>query len=270
MYDNAFMADNFILDYQSTIDKISFIGIRTGDPPDLDFTTFVDWQIYSFNNNYDNSGVVSVIGSLLFSGNAFASQGTVAYPVNPTQAYIEFTIDIPNISINSGQYWVALHADVSGWSGDSDDTSLYWAYGDGDGVWAWTANIWGDGTADEWMNPNPAISNGGQAFSIYGEQILEPTIDAILDFFDESVADVTLFGIGPGRSANGRLNALRNMLEMAGDLINIPDIEGACGQLKAALKKCDGERKPPDFVAGPAASELYTMITELMAELGCE
>ena len=58
---------------------------------------------------------------------------------------------------------------------------------------------------------------------------------------------------------------------MAGDLINIGDIEGACGQLKAALGKCDGDSPPPDFVAGgPAASELKAMIIDLMADLGCE
>ena len=98
----------------------------------------------------------------------------------------------------------------------------------------------------------------------------EPTIDSILLFFDEAVANGTLEGYGPGKSANGRLNALRNMLEMTGDLINIGDIEGACGQLKAALKKCDGKRKPPDFVAGSAVSDLNNMILELMEELGCE
>jgi hypothetical protein len=96
------------------------------------------------------------------------------------------------------------------------------------------------------------------------------TIEDILDFFDESIANGTLTGDGPGNSANGRLNALRNMLEMAGDLISIGDIEGACGQLKSALGKCDGESPPPDFVAGEAVYEFHDMITELMAELGCE
>jgi hypothetical protein len=51
-----------------------------------------------------------------------------------------------------------------------------------------------------------------------------PTIDNILDFFDDSVADGFLTGNGPGKSANGRLNALRNMLEMAGKLIKLGDL----------------------------------------------
>jgi len=96
------------------------------------------------------------------------------------------------------------------------------------------------------------------------------SIDNILNFFDESIPNGTLTGDGPGNSANGRLNALRNMLEMAGDLIEIPDIEGACVQLKAALGKCDGDPLQPDFVTGPAAIQLSQMIEDLMESLGCE
>ena len=105
---------------------------------------------------------------------------------------------------------------------------------------------------------------------LYGEESIPPTIEAVIEFFDASVADVVLEGEGPGNSANARLNALRNMLEMAGDLIEIPDIEGACVQLKAAMEKCDGDPLQPDFVTGPAAPELCAMISDLMAELGCE
>jgi hypothetical protein len=97
-----------------------------------------------------------------------------------------------------------------------------------------------------------------------------PATDAILTFFDDSVADGSLIGDGPGNSANGRLNALRNILEMADDLIYVNDIEGACTQLYSALRKCDGVSPPPDFVAGSAAEGLYNMILDLMTELGCE
>jgi hypothetical protein len=73
-----------------------------------------------------------------------------------------------------------------------------------------------------------------------------------------------------GNSANGRLNALRNMLEMAGDLINVNDTEGACILLKSAAGKCDSLTPPPDFVKGESVYDLYSMIINLMAELGCE
>jgi hypothetical protein len=96
-------------------------------------------------------------------------------------------------------------------------------------------------------------------------------VHLILTFFDESVAGGSLTGDGLGESASNRLNALRNMLEMAGELISIDDIDGACVQLNAASKKCDGFSPPPDFVAtGVVALELYDMISELMLELGCD
>jgi hypothetical protein len=98
----------------------------------------------------------------------------------------------------------------------------------------------------------------------------EINIDDILKDFDESVEDQTLEGSGEGNSANGRLNAFRNMLEMAGVLIDNGNIEDACGQLKAVLSKCDGDSPPPDFVTGSAATELYDMILELMEYLECE
>jgi hypothetical protein len=98
----------------------------------------------------------------------------------------------------------------------------------------------------------------------------EPSIDAILEFFDESVSNYTLEGDGPGNSANGRLNALRNMLELAFALIDMGDTEGACGQLNSALLKCDGVSLPPDFVAGSAVADLNDMISKLMAKLGCD
>ncbi len=42
----------------------------------------------------------------------------------------------------------------------------------------------------------------------------------ILKSFDTCVAEGTLSGDGPGNSSEGRLGALRNMIEASGDLIN--------------------------------------------------
>ncbi|MFC1578033.1 hypothetical protein ACFL36_03370 [Thermodesulfobacteriota bacterium] len=111
--------------------------------------------------------------------------------------------------------------------------------------------------------------NGTHQFDNLVIRTLEISIEDILTSFDTWVG-ATLVGKGPGNSANGRLNALRNMLETAGDLIHIGDIEGACGQLKAALGKCDGDSPPPDFVSGDAVTELSEMILDLMESLGCE
>ena len=95
-------------------------------------------------------------------------------------------------------------------------------------------------------------------------------IKTIVDFFDYSVGNGTLPGDGPNpKSAENRRGALRNMLEAVGDLIAAGDVDGACDQLIAAYKKCDGDPRPPDFVAGSAAPELADKIMELIDSLGC-
>lgn len=91
-----------------------------------------------------------------------------------------------------------------------------------------------------------------------------------LEFFDASVESETLVGEGPGNSAEHRLNALRNMLEAASDLIDDGLIQEACQQLRAAYKKCDGQPNPPDFVTGEATEELADMIQDVIDSLGCE
>jgi hypothetical protein len=112
-------------------------------------------------------------------------------------------------------------------------------------------------------------------FTVYITQITSsvPTpklrIDNILIFFDTSVNSEDLFGVGPGASDGGRLKALRNMLEQAKYFIDNGLISEACQQLLDAYKKLDGKPKPPDFVAGPAVSQLAIMIRDLMAHLGC-
>jgi beta propeller repeat protein len=90
----------------------------------------------------------------------------------------------------------------------------------------------------------------------------------IIAYFDASVDDGTLWGDGPGNSADNRLNALRNMIEAAGDLIDDGLIIEASQQLLDAYQKCDGELKPPDFVSGPAAVELANLIQNLLNSLG--
>lgn len=117
------------------------------------------------------------------------------------------------------------------------------------------------------INGQPMVSLGG--VGVKQEPASSVTVADILAFFDESVADNTPFGAGPGNSTDGRSNDLRNMIEAAGDLIEDGYIEEACRQLLDAYHRCDGEFPPPDFVAGPAAPTLGQMIFDLMAQLGC-
>ena len=119
----------------------------------------------------------------------------------------------------------------------------------------------------------------------------EITIDGILDFFNSCVDDGSLEGYVPDKSskkrsaakitkgngsdklAENRLNALRNMIETADDLIESEKIDEACGQLEAVYKKMDGFDTPGDsidFVKGSAVGELAAMVEKLMGTLECK
>lgn len=90
------------------------------------------------------------------------------------------------------------------------------------------------------------------------------SIDAVISFFDASVANGTLIGAGPGESARGRLKALRNKLSAAELALRAGNVPGARNQLLGAYERTVGA--PPAFVAGPAAAELASRI---MAAIQC-
>jgi len=89
----------------------------------------------------------------------------------------------------------------------------------------------------------------------------------VLPFFDQSVADGTLRGTGPGKSADKRLHALRNMIVHAGNLMECGAFEEAYGQLRAVLKKIEdtgSPKKSSDFANGEAAERLAAMIKGIL------
>ena len=166
-YSWSFAADNFTLLQDSTVQRIDFTGIRTGTPPGLGFTTTATLEFFNFDPSWNNSLYNQPFGSMITSySGVVATQVGVTY-YESDQAFIEFAVDLPPLPLSAGQYWLALHADVSGWSGtlgDANDTSLYWAFGYGDGTWAWNlfCGLRKCGSPPgEWSNPNPGL--GGQA-----------------------------------------------------------------------------------------------------------
>jgi len=114
-----------------------------------------------------------------------------------------------------------------------------------------------------WANGETGISTS--EISGVGVTTQPPPVSMleIISFFDISVANGTLMGTGSGNSAEGRLNALRNMLFQASNQIDAGDYEVACDQLNAALMRCD------DFVVGTARNDLKQMISDVMFGLGC-
>jgi len=88
-----------------------------------------------------------------------------------------------------------------------------------------------------------------------------------LEFFDVSVADDTLEGVGSGALAEYQLDALRNMLETASNFIDYGFYGAARRHLRDAYRRCDGLSYPADFVTGPAAPGLAAMILDVINSL---
>lgn len=129
-----------------------------------------------------------------------------------------------------------------------------------------------NGAFDDILIYNKAL-NADEIFDLYNAQnpVPEPTIDAILIFFDNSVDEGLLEGKGRGWLAEVKLCLFRKMLEAAGWFIEKDKMKPACHTLHRAYLRCDGERRPlKDIIVGDAVPELAEMIRDLMDELGCE
>ena len=59
------------------------------------------------------------------------------------------------------------------------------------------------------------------------------------------------------------------VVETTSRLARTGQFDDACRQLRDAYERCDGDPRPPEFVAGEAASELAAMILEVMSAQGC-
>jgi hypothetical protein len=103
------------------------------------------------------------------------------------------------------------------------------------------------------------------------EVVSEPTIDAILDSFENGVDGGTIEKRGKKPwLANVRLWLFGQMLESTKWLLEHNKIKHACKILKHTYNRCDGTHRPPDFVKGEAVPQLASMISELMCNLECK
>jgi N-acetylneuraminic acid mutarotase len=86
---------------------------------------------------------------------------------------------------------------------------------------------------------------------------------------DDAILDGGLEGSGSGTSTSGRREAFVNMIEAAADPIAAGHPEAACGPLRSALRRVDGDPSPPDFVVGEDAALIAEQIVFLRDSLGC-
>ena len=111
------------------------------------------------------------------------------------------------------------------------------------------------------------VANYGRDEQMDG-QIVEISLETdILKFFDKSVEVGCLKGTGRRWYAKFRLCIMRWMLETAAYCIEEGRNKAACFTLKRAYLRCDGKRRPRDFVVGEATEQLAEMIQDLRDSL---
>ena len=89
----------------------------------------------------------------------------------------------------------------------------------------------------------------------------------ILDAYGLAVDEGTIRGVGNKQSAKNKVKVFGKMLTITERLISAGYNDFALEVLQMIEKKCDGRRKPKDFIEGPAAEELNTLINELIDTL---
>jgi len=102
--------------------------------------------------------------------------------------------------------------------------------------------------------------------------VVSPTeqIDSIIAFYDESVGNGTIQGVGPGHSSQAHVKALRNALLCTKFLIQGGYERYAIMALVEIEKLTDGKPRPNDFITGSAVAELNAKIDTLITTLRTE
>jgi len=132
-----------------------------------------------------------------------------------------------------------------------------------------TGSIWGQTLST--YNGDPLIYfdvfeyNNEVLFTVVS--VAKEKLVQTLEFFDVSVADDTLEGVGSGALAEYQLDALRNMLETASNFIDYAFYGAARQQLQDAYIRCDGEPYPADLVTGESVEQLAAMILDVIDNL---
>jgi hypothetical protein len=90
-------------------------------------------------------------------------------------------------------------------------------------------------------------------------------ISDLILLFDESIESGDLYGVGPGKSAMHRANAMRNKLLEAQSLIEAGDYESALRTLYEVSKLSDGMGN--EFIAGGGRAAFNSAVLELIGAL---
>lgn len=221
-----------------------------------------------FNDDGTNVTLMSKFkgdsGEMLWS-KVLATAGTLNYPAGAV-------VDEGGNIVVSGASFVrpdnsdpVVHADsyIAKYSGDT-----------GDAIWIklMESPDWDDAALGVALDMAGNIyAAGSMKNDVYVAKFgpVPPKIEDLVAQFNQGVAAGSIIGSGPGKSANGRLKAVGNMLMAAQREIVDGNTTAACRQLDDIYHVMDGVKNPPDFVEGSGVSTLSADVVSLERSLQC-
>jgi hypothetical protein len=92
-------------------------------------------------------------------------------------------------------------------------------------------------------------------------------IQSMIVFYEESIQNGTIQGVGHGKSAKTHVMAVKEVLWVIKKLIRSDHKHSSIAALKELDKFTDGKSRPSDWITGPAVAELNARIDTLLAAL---
>jgi hypothetical protein len=214
--------------------------------------TEIENPTFSFSFYYDDGGKPGEVLPLIFLG--FPGTVVEEFTTAEGRPVQVIQIDYIDYELDPGKYWFAI---------TSQEGNTYW-YTSQEGI---EANYV---TTND--NYNWTSGLGHLGFALLGiVGIQEVSIENVLTELGTYLDNRAITGIGTGRTAENHLRTFRSMLETARELIEADDLASACAQLTDAQRRIHttGPIRPDHFITGSSASDLYNLISELKADLGC-
>ncbi len=114
--------------------------------------------------------------------------------------------------------------------------------------------------------PSGSVARGFLTYELEEDEITpDEMMNELLLFFDEGMTSGDLYGVGPGKSAEHRANAMRNKLLEAQSLIEAEDYQSAIQILHEVAKLSDGVGN--EFIGGDGRADFNSAVLELIDAL---
>ena len=228
---------------------------------------------YGDDDNGTDAGSAYVF---MYDGLNWVQEAKLLAPDGVTGDRFGFSVSVSGDTVLVGASWDDLIGTNSGsaylFNYDGLDWNfqeqLYTLDGSSYDEFGWAVDIDGTNLLIGARGDDDYGSATGAAYAYWIENPAGQMMADIIAFFDAGVAAETITGIPKAKlSSDDREAAFREVLIEAQDLIQAELYAEGSRKLKAALRACDGDTSPPDYIEGDDVPTLAGMIDDLIIYL---